>query len=70
MCLDSGTVLLTVRASDSSRASRCCCIWQCPFGCWLCDAVGAITVVGGGRAQTAGEWLAEATDTVGCENGC
>jgi hypothetical protein len=25
---------------------------------------------GGGRAHAAGEWLAEATDTVGCQNGC
>ena len=27
MCFDSGTVLLTVRASDSSLNSRCC--WEC-----------------------------------------
>jgi hypothetical protein len=25
---------------------------------------------GGGRVHAAREWLAEATDTVGCENGC
>jgi hypothetical protein len=25
---------------------------------------------GGGKAHAADEWLAEATDTVGCENGC
>jgi hypothetical protein len=25
---------------------------------------------GGGEAHAAGEWLVEATDIVGCENGC
>jgi hypothetical protein len=25
---------------------------------------------GGGKAHAAGEWLAEATYTMGCENGC
>jgi hypothetical protein len=29
MCLDSSTVLLTARASNSSRASRCCYVWWC-----------------------------------------
>jgi hypothetical protein len=25
---------------------------------------------GGGKAHAAGAWLAEATNTIGCENGC
>jgi hypothetical protein len=33
------------------------------------DEVGAMTG-GCGKAHAAGEWLAEATETVGYENGC
>jgi hypothetical protein len=69
MFLDSGTVLLTIRASDSSLASCCYWNWRCPLGCWLWDEVGA-SAGGYGKAHVAGEWLAEATEIVGCENGC
>jgi hypothetical protein len=62
MCLNSGTVLLTVRASDSSRVSRCCA-WRCPSGYWLW---GKIRAMGGGGSgvHAAYELLAEATDVV------
>jgi hypothetical protein len=48
MCFDSGTVLVTVRASDSSLKSRCC--WECwrPSGCWLRECVGCSGGGGGG----------------------
>jgi hypothetical protein len=65
MCLDSGIVLLTVRASDSSRASRYCCLWRCPSGCWLWVKAGAIGGGGGSGTHAAWEWLAEATDAMG-----
>jgi hypothetical protein len=66
MCLDSDTVSLTVLASDSSRASRCCWTWRCPSGYWLWDEVGAMSGGGDGRAHAAWEWFAEATNNVGC----
>jgi hypothetical protein len=40
-----------------------------PFRLLVWDEVGAMTG-GCGKAHAAGEWLAEATETVGYENGC
>jgi hypothetical protein len=36
----------------------------------LWDEVGVMTGGDGGKAHAAGEWLAKATDTMGCENDC
>jgi hypothetical protein len=65
MCFDSGIVLLTVRASDSSLNSRCG--WECwrPSGCWLWEWIGCSGGGGGSYGQEEYEWLAEATEATG-----
>jgi hypothetical protein len=65
MCFDSGIVLLTVRASDSSLSSHCCWVYWRPSGCWLREYVGCSGGGGGSSGQEAYEWLAEATEAAG-----
>ena len=45
MCFDSGTVLLTVRASDCSLKSLWCGAYWLPSGCWPCCSGGEAEAV-------------------------
>jgi hypothetical protein len=65
ICFDYGTVLLTVRASDSSLKSRCWWVCWLPSGYWPHGYAGCNGGGGGGCCHDACGWLAEATEAAG-----